>query len=125
MRIGDVAAVSALVFMLALCGTGLGLALSMLVKSENQGMAFTQLLVMGGAVLGGLWFPVDLMPLSLRAIGHFTPQFWAQKAFQDIIVRGMHIGDIWMSLVVLAAVALAGLAIALLRFKAFMKTALG
>ena len=59
MRIGDVAAVSALVFMLALCGTGLGLALSMLVKSENQGMAFTQLLVMGGAVLGGLWFPVD------------------------------------------------------------------
>jgi ABC-2 type transport system permease protein len=125
MRIGDVAAVSALVFMLALCGTGLGLALSMLVKSENQGMAFTQLLVMGGAVLGGLWFPVDLMPLSLRAIGHFTPQFWAQKAFQDIIVRGMHIGDIWLSLVVLAAVALAGLAIALLRFKAFMKTALG
>jgi ABC-type multidrug transport system, permease component len=125
MRIGDVAAVSALVFMLALCGTGLGLALSMLVKSENQGMAFTQLLVMGGAVLGGLWFPVDLMPSSLRAIGHFTPQFWAQNAFQDIIVRGMHIGDIWLSLVVLAAVALAGLAIALLRFKAFMKTALG
>ncbi|CAJ1003318.1 ABC transporter permease [Brevibacillus aydinogluensis] len=125
LQLGDITAIALLVFALALCGTGLGLALSMLVRSENQGMALTQLLTMGGAVLGGLWFPIDLMPSTMRAIGHFTPQFWAQKAFQDIIVRGMHTADIWQSLLVLAAVALAGLAVALLRFKAFLKTALG
>mgnify|MGYP001208095794 FL=1 len=125
MRLGDVSAVCLLVFVLALCGTGLGLAMSMMVRSENQGIAFTQLLTMGGAVLGGLWFPIDLMPKTMQNIGHFTPQFWAQKAFQDIIVRGMHIGDIWRSLLVLALIALAGLTVAMLRFKSFMKTALG
>jgi ABC-2 type transport system permease protein len=125
MTLGDVGAVAALVVTLALCGTGLGLALAMLVKSENQGMAYTQLLAFGGAVLGGLWFPSDLMPAAMRTIGHFTPQFWAQKAFQDIIVRGMHTADIWPSLLVLAAFALAGLAVALLRFKTFLKSALG
>jgi ABC-2 type transport system permease protein len=125
LRLGDVAAVAALVFALALCGTGLGLALAILVRSENQGIAFTQLLAMGGAALGGLWFPIDLMPEAMRTISHFTPQFWAQKAFQDIIVRGMHTADIWPSLIVLAAVALAGLAVAMLRFKSFLKTALG
>jgi ABC-2 type transport system permease protein len=125
MQLGDVAAVALLVFALALCGTGIGLALSMLVRSENQGVAFTQLITMGGAVLGGLWFPIDLMPSTMQTIGHFTPQFWAQKAFQDILVRGMHTGDILASLLVLAAVALAGLALALFRFKAFMRTATG
>jgi ABC-2 type transport system permease protein len=125
LQMGDLFAICVLVFMLAVCGTGIGLALSMLVRSENQGMAFTQLLTMGGAVLGGLWFPVDLMPKAIQTISHFTPQFWAQKAFQDIMLRGVHVSGIVNSLLVLASIAALGLIVALLRYKRFLKTALG
>ncbi|MCD9021416.1 ABC transporter permease [Cohnella silvisoli] len=125
LQLGDLFAICVLVFMLAVCGTGIGLAISMLVRSDNQGMAFTQLLTMGGAVLGGLWFPVDLMPKTIQTISHFTPQYWAQKAFQDIMLRGVHISGIVNSLLVLAIIAALGLIVALVRYKRFLRTALG
>lgn len=123
-QLGDMGAIAVLVLMLAVCGTGIGLALCMLVRGENQGMAFTQLITMGGAVLGGLWFPVEFMPKTMKTISHFVPQYWAQKAFQDIMVRGDHLPGILPSLAALAAFAAAGLIVALLRFRGFMKSAL-
>lgn len=123
-QLGDLGAIAVLVFMLAVCGTGIGLAICMLVRGENQGMAFTQLLTMGGAVLGGLWFPVEYMPKAMKTVSHFVPQYWAQKAFQDIMVRGDHLAGILPSLAALAAFAAAGLLVALLRFRGFMKSAL-
>lgn len=123
-QLGDLGAIAVLVFTLAVCGTGIGLAICMLVRGENQGMAFTQLLTMGGAVLGGLWFPVEYMPKAMKTVSHFVPQYWAQKAFQDIMVRGDHLAGILPSLAALAAFAAAGLFVALLRFRGFMKSAL-
>ncbi|GIO11900.1 hypothetical protein J19TS2_14550 [Cohnella xylanilytica] len=123
-QLGDLGAIAALVITLAVCGTGIGLAICMLVRGENQGMAFTQLLTMGGAVLGGLWFPVEYMPKAMKTVSHFVPQYWAQKAFQDIMVRGDHLAGILPSLAALAAFAAAGLLVALLRFRGFMKSAL-
>ncbi|TVY04398.1 ABC transporter permease [Cohnella terricola] len=125
LHIGDPVAVAVLVLLLALCGTGIGLAVCMLAKSENQGMAFTQLLTMGGAVLGGLWFPIDMMPQAIQTISRFTPQYWAQKAFQDIMLRGVHLPGIVNSLLVLALIAALALIVAMLRYKRFMRTALG
>ncbi len=122
-NLGDLGAMAAIVFVLAICGTAFGLALSVWVKSQNQGLAFTQLIAMGGAVLGGLWFPVDLMPKTMQTIGHFTPQYWAQKSLLDVMVRGAHLGAVWPSLAMLAVFAAVGLAIALLRFNRFVKTA--
>jgi ABC-type multidrug transport system, permease component len=123
-QLGDLTAIAILVFMLALCGTGIGLALSMVVRGENQGMAFVQLITMGGAVLGGLWFPLEYMPKAMQTVSRFIPQYWAQKAFQDIMVRGDHLVGILPSLAVLAAFAVACVAIALLRFRGFMKSAM-
>jgi len=125
LRIGDPLAILVLVVLLCACGTGIGLAVCMLAKSENQGMAFTQLLTMGGAVLGGLWFPIDMMPEAVQTISRFTPQYWAQKGFQDILLRGVHVDGIGYSLLVLAALAVAGLCVALLRYRRFIRTALG
>ncbi len=125
LQLGDPLAVAVLVVLLCACGTGIGLAVCMIAKSENQGMAFTQLLTMGGAVLGGLWFPIDLMPEAVQKISRFTPQYWAQKGFQDIMLRGAHASGIGYSLLVLALVASAGLIIALLRYRRFIRTALG
>jgi ABC-2 type transport system permease protein len=124
LELGNLLATSVLVVVLALCGTGIGLALCMLARGENQGMAFTQLIAMGGAVLGGLWFPAELMPKTMQAISHYIPQYWAQNAFQDIMLRGADLGAILPALGVLIAFALGGLIVALLRFRGFMKSAM-
>ncbi|WP_409342107.1 ABC transporter permease [Paenibacillus sp. MBLB4367] len=122
-ELGDLASIAAVVICLAICATGIGLMLTMLVKSENQGLAFTQILTMGGAVLGGLWFPYDFMPDFMQLIGKITPQYWAQHSFQDIMVRGAHLSDILPTVAVLIGYGLLGLAIASLRFKKFIQTA--
>lgn len=123
MSFGDPLAIALIVICLSICATGIGLVLSMLARSENQGVGVTQIVTMGGAVLGGLWFPYDFMPKFAQVIGNFTPQHWAQQAFQDVLVRGQHIADIWLALVILLAIGAAGVLIAMTRFKRFMLSA--
>jgi ABC-2 type transport system permease protein len=119
LQLGDVSAVALLICCLAVCCTGIGLMLSMLVRSENQGIGFVQIITMGGAIVGGLWFPYDFLPEFVRMIGKFTPQFWAQRGLQDVMLRGMHIDGIWLNAAILLGIGFVGLGIALLSFRRF------
>lgn len=120
-NLGSLLAIGVVMISLAFCATGIGLTICMLVKSENQGTAYTQIITMGGAVLAGLWFPFEIMPDFAQAIGRFTPQYWAQQGFQNIMIRNMDVTEIWMSAVVLLAYAGAGLLFATLRYKRYLK----
>ncbi len=123
LKLGDIAALSAIVLSLSIAGTGIGLGLSFLVPGEGAAMVVTQIISMGGAMLGGLWVPSYLLPQSVQTIGHFLPQFWAQHSLLDIIVHGAHISDIWSSALILLAFGLAGLTIALIRLPGFLRSA--
>ncbi len=122
--LGNIGVISIIIFCLAICVTGLGLALAVCVSGENQGLAITQILTLGGAVLAGLWFPFELLPSFAQTIGHFTPQFWAQTGLQDVMVREAHVGEVWQGLLVLLGYGAVGILIALLRFKQFINTAI-
>lgn len=124
LNLGNLFAISTIVICLAICGTGLGLAMAVNVKGENQGLALTQVFSLGGAVLAGLWFPFEMLPSFARAIGIFTPQYWAQTGLQNIMVRGADVSDIWQGLLVLLGYGAFGILIALVRFKYFIKTAI-
>src|SRR5690625_3710799 len=63
--------------------TGLGLALALLVKTFNMGLAITQVFALGGAILSGLWMPIDMMPNFIQGISRFLPQYWAHQVLQD------------------------------------------
>jgi ABC-2 type transport system permease protein len=123
LHLGDLKALCLLILALSLCGSGIGLALSVLVRGENQGMAITQVVALGGAMVGGLWVPSYLLPSLVQKIGHLTPQFWAQKGLQDIFAHGAGVSGIWLSLVILFAFGLAGLFIAVIRLPHFLKSA--
>lgn len=122
-HLGDVGAIALIVLCLSMCGTGLGLALSMSVKSFNQGLAITQVFALGGAMVAGLWFPTEMMPEFVQGIGTFTPQYWAQTGLQDVMVRSAHVGDVWQTIVVLLAFGMIGLCIAWLRYRHFLRSA--
>lgn len=119
LQLGNPLAIALIVLGLAVCATGIGLMLALLVSSENMGIALVQVIAMGGAIVGGLWFPYDFLPKVVQTIGLFTPQYWAQRGMQDVMIRGMDIGGIGWTLLILFAFGLAGLGVALLRFKKF------
>ncbi|MFT8317701.1 MAG: ABC transporter permease [Sporolactobacillus sp.] len=123
LHLGNPLAVTLLVLCLSLCGTGLGLGLSLIVRSENQGLGITQLLTLGGAIVAGLWFPVDMLPSFAQKIGYFTPQYWAMNGFQNVMLRGYGLSGIWLNLLVMLLIGLAGLMIAFIRFKPFLRSA--
>ena len=74
--------------------TGIGLALAVIVKTNNMGIALTQVIALGGALLGGLWVPVEMMPDILQKTSQLLPQYWAHQAFQDAMA-----GTLKMSLI--------------------------
>lgn len=122
-HLGDLAAIASIVFCISLCGTGLGLALSLLVKGENQGMVLSQVIAFGGAVLGGLWLPSEMMPQIMQTIGKCFPQYWAQQSMINVMAHNAHISDIWPSLLFLLGFALLTLLVALWRYPSYLKAA--
>ncbi|BFH60048.1 ABC transporter permease [Paenibacillus azoreducens] len=123
LKLGDIAALSAVIISLSIAGTGIGLGLSFLVPGEGAAMVITQLISMGGAMLGGLWVPSYLLPQTVQTIGHFMPQFWAQHSLQDIIAHGAHLGDVAGPALILLTFGLVGLTIAMLRLPGFLRSA--
>jgi ABC-2 type transport system permease protein len=123
LALGNIGLIAAIVLCLSICGTGIGLAISLMARGENQGRSISMLISLGGAALGGVWVPIDLMPKTLQTIGHLSPQYWAQQGFQDVMVHGSHFMGIWQPLAVLLAWGFAGLLVALLRFPRFFRSA--
>ena len=105
--------------------TGLGLALAVIVKTSNMGIALTQVVALGGAVLGGLWMPIDLMPDFLQTISRFLPQYWAHQAFQDAMAGSLQTVDFLQASLILSGFGLAGFIIALVYYPNFLKRARG
>ncbi len=122
-NLGDISAIAVIVLCLSICGTGIGLAVSFLIRGENHGRAITMLITLGGAGLGGVWVPAQFMPHFAQVLGRLTPQYWAQHGFLDVMVHGAHIRDEWQTFGILLAFGIGGLLVAMLRFGRFMRTA--
>jgi ABC-2 type transport system permease protein len=123
LKLGDLTALAAIVISLSIASTGIGLALALLVPGEGAAMAVTQIVAMGGAMVGGLWMPSYLMPQFVQNIGHFSPQFWAQESLLNVFAHNAHIGDIYTNVLILLLFGVVGLAVALFRLPKFLKSA--
>lgn len=114
-----------LALFLAFTATGLGLALAVLVKTDNMGLAITQIIGLGGALLSGLWIPIDMMPDFMQSIAHFLPHYWAHQAFQDAMNGTLLYSNLFQTLLILFGFGFVGFIIALLRYPHFLKLARG
>src|SRR5699024_4356159 len=64
---------------LAFTSTAIGLMIALLIQTENMGIAITQIIALGGAVLGGLWMPLEFMPDFVQKIAKVLPQYWGHQ----------------------------------------------
>lgn len=110
-------------FALAFCATGLGIALSVLIRTNNMGIAITQVVALGGAIIGGLWMPLDMMPDFMQKASRFTPQYWAHNGMMEAMKGTASYQDIFISTVILLIFGSLGLLLSLLAYPAFLRRA--
>ncbi|MHB1317419.1 MAG: ABC transporter permease [Anaerolineae bacterium] len=112
----DPLALVLLVLAMALCSTGLGILIAALARTENQIGGLSSLLLWVSGVLGGSMIPLFLLEQFLGPIPRVVPQFWANRGFENLLIRGLGMEAVAPQIMVLLVFALAFVAIGLWRF---------
>ncbi len=107
-----------LLFLLGLGFAAFSNGLALLLKRQENVMAVTNLLTMPLMFLSSMLMPGALLPGWLNAVRHCNPVDYAVVGVRDLITQGYVWSDLWLSLVVLLAVALVGIAFGTLMFRA-------
>jgi len=94
------------------------LVLALLVRTEKAMDALATVFTLVSGMLGGNFFPVDLMPPSLHYAGLGTFNYWANRAFSDLVTHGRGLLAVIPEIIALATIATVGLITATLVFAA-------
>lgn len=115
---GSPVALFLLVTALLLCVVGLGIAIAGFVKTVEQQNAIGTLVIISTCMLGGVYWPISMVPDAMQKIANFVPQTWAMEGFTTLITEGGTIGDILMPIAMLLGFAAIFLSVGLSRMKA-------
>jgi ABC-2 type transport system permease protein len=102
--------------MLALCSSAFGIAIAGIARTENQIGGLSTLLLWGMGLLGGSLIPLFILDRFLGLIPMIVPHYWANRAFDDLLIRGLGAANIALDLGVLLAFSLLFFVIGLWRF---------
>ncbi|MCM3745687.1 ABC transporter permease [Sporosarcina luteola] len=112
---GSPVALLLLVTALLLCVVGLGMSIASLVKTVEQQNAIGTLVIISTCMLGGVYWPISIVPDVMQKIANFVPQTWAMEGFTSLIADSGTVGDILVPLIVLLGFAVIFLSIGLSR----------
>lgn len=119
---GNPLAAAALILVWALVGTGAGMLSGTLFRTPEQAGAIGPAVGIAFGMLGGCMWPLEVVPASMRALGHATPHAWAVDAWVELLSRGGGLSDIAGYLGILALYAVVLLALASLRLRRSLVT---
>jgi ABC-2 type transport system permease protein len=92
---------------LTIAAVNLGIFLSAFARNELQIIQFIPLVLVPQALLGGLFFPVETLPIVLKQAAYVMPLTYANFALKDVMLRGQGLETIWLDLVFLVGFAAA------------------
>lgn len=101
----------------AASANALGLLIASISKSVEQMGPLSSVILIVMATAGGILIPFFEMPKMLQQLAFFTPQAWALKGYQDILVRGYDFHSVLPSVGALLLFAVLFYALALLKFR--------
>ena len=99
-----------------LCSTSLGVLIAAIARTEAQISGLSQVLLWVFGFAAVLLTGMPSTP-TINTVSKAIPHYWANTAFQDLLVRGQGLPDIVPSILALSGFTLAFLAIGLWRFK--------
>ena len=87
-----------------LCGLGIGLFLSIAVKSQQLAFMFSVLTtLLPSYILSGFMFPISSMPKIIQLVTVVVPARYFLATLRGIFLKGYSFPDIWVELLALAA----------------------
>lgn len=101
----------------ALAATGLGVMASTLVRTRGQLSAATAISATALSMLGGAYWPLDIVNPTMRTIAMLTPTGWAIQGLTDVVVRAQGTGQAVLPSLVLLGMAMLFLAVGVSRLK--------
>jgi ABC-2 type transport system permease protein len=96
---------------------GIGVLISSVSQTQGQAIQLAILTMLPQILLSGLFFPLYSMPWGVRWIGYCLPLTYFIKIARGVMVRGAPIGALWVSMVVLAVMAIVVFTLSTLRFR--------
>ncbi len=91
---------------LTIGGVNMGIFVSAFARNELQVVQFIPLLIVPQILVGGLFFPVNSLPVVLKQIAYVLPLTYAGFALKDVMLKGFGVGDIAGDLIFLTGFAL-------------------
>jgi ABC-2 type transport system permease protein len=98
----NLGAVLAILAVLVAVVTGLGLFLSTLVRTLPQLQTLAPIVIVSTSMLGGCYWPIEMVSPTMQTISKVTPQAWAMAALTDVTLRGQSLASTLSNLGVLA-----------------------
>jgi ABC-2 type transport system permease protein len=102
---------------LGLWVASLGLLIGVVAKTDDQVILYSMVAMFMFSALGGTWFPLESAGGAFAAIGKALPTAWAMNGLQNILIRGLGLGSVWMAVGMLSAYALGFFLLAVWRFR--------
>jgi ABC-2 type transport system permease protein len=100
-----------------LAATGLGVMMSTIARTRGQLSAVTAVLSTALAMLGGCYWPIDIVNESMRLVSRFTPTGWAMGGLVDVVVRNHGAAQAALPSLVLLLFAAVFLSVGLMRLR--------
>lgn len=109
-------ALAVVLVLLALCSTALGVFIAALARTDSQIGGLSTLILWVAALIGGCLIPAFLLDRFLGPVPKFVPHYWANRALNDLMIRGAGFPGVTLEIAVLAGFTVLFFAIGLWRF---------
>lgn len=112
----DPLALAIAVVLIALCSSALGIVIAAFARTEGQIGGLSSLLLWGLGILGGSIIPYFILETFLGPIPKVLPHYWANRALDNIMIRGFGMADTTLEMAMLLGFTALFFAIGLWRF---------
>jgi ABC-2 type transport system permease protein len=120
--VGNIGLAFFIFLLTAICSIGVGMVVASLSKSENQGESLSWLFSMPLAIISGVWFSKEFMPLYMQTIADIFPFSHAVEAARAVITRGSGFESVASDVYFLIGWAIVIFAIGIILFRQTMKS---
>lgn len=102
---GNLGLIFLMTLVLTIGAVNMGIFASAFARNELQVVQLIPVLLVPQVLLGGLFFPVQTLPVVLKQLAYVFPLTYADFALKDVMLRGFGLGDIWPDLAFVAGFA--------------------
>lgn len=96
---------------------GFGLMMASVVKTRQQAGALSAVLIVSTCMLGGVYWPIEIVPEFMQQIAKVVPQSWMIRGFQEIVSGSLYFPAIRNSTIILLIFSLLFFTIGLKKMK--------